>query len=146
MNAPQDLNNLIWSGLFINDLSMHDYSRDMMLAATQEKIQLKMLLETAEKKSTKLNEQLKKLDDIQKKSEDLISQMLPKQVLYTRRKHFHFVIRFDKVADDLASGKTNQEVCKAYDMVTMLFSDIVTFTVICSRLKPLQVQYLVHKF
>ncbi len=30
-----DLNNLIWSGLFINDLSMHDYSRDIMLATTQ---------------------------------------------------------------------------------------------------------------
>ena len=31
------------------------------------------------------------------------------------------------------------EVCEKYEMVTMLFSDIVTFTVICSRLKPLQV-------
>ena len=30
-----DLNNLVWSGLFINDLSMHDYSRDIMLATTQ---------------------------------------------------------------------------------------------------------------
>merc|ERR1719228_1074310 len=29
------LNNLIWSGLFINDLSMHDYSRDIMLANAQ---------------------------------------------------------------------------------------------------------------
>ena len=32
------------------------------------------------------------------------------------------------------------EVCEKYEMVTMLFSDIVTFTVICSRLKPLQVE------
>jgi guanylate cyclase len=23
----KDLNNLIWTGLFVNDLSMHDYSR-----------------------------------------------------------------------------------------------------------------------
>ena len=30
------LNNLIWSGLFINDLSMHDYSRDIMLANAQQ--------------------------------------------------------------------------------------------------------------
>merc|ERR1719400_1353883 len=29
------LNNLVWSGLFINDLSMHDYSRDIMLANAQ---------------------------------------------------------------------------------------------------------------
>ena len=36
----KDLNNLVWSGLFINDLSVHDYSRDIMLATTQEKIQI----------------------------------------------------------------------------------------------------------
>merc|ERR1719225_2597788 len=86
------LENLIWTGLFVNDLSMHDYSRDIM-----------------------------------KKSDDLISQMLPK-----------------KVADDLAKGKSNEEVCEAYEMVTMLFSDIVTFTVICSHLKPLQVVQLLN--
>ena len=118
----KDLNNLIWSGLFVNDLSMHDYSRDIMLATTQEKIQMKMLLSTAEKKAEYLNAQKKKLDEVMKKSNDLIGQMLPKQV-----------------ADELAKGKTNEEICVAYELVTMLFSDIVTFTVICSRLKPLQV-------
>ena len=122
-----DLNNLIWCGLFVNDLSMHDYSRDIMLATTQEKIQMKMLLEGAEKKGAALAGQKKKLDDIMKKSEDLISQMLPK-----------------KVADDLAKGKSNVEVCESYEIVTMLFSDIVTFTVICSHLKPLQVVALLN--
>ena len=38
------LNNLVWSGLFINDLSMHDYSRDIMLATSQEQIEIKMAL------------------------------------------------------------------------------------------------------
>merc|ERR1719219_3077652 len=122
-----DLNNLFWTGLFINDLSMHDYSRDIMLATTQERIQMKMLLAGAEKKAAFLNEQKKKLDEVMKKSDDLISQMLPKQV-----------------ADELAKGKTNEEICQAYEMVTMLFSDVVTFTVICSRLKPLQVVQLLN--
>merc|ERR550534_694939 len=121
------LENLIWTGLFVNDLSMHDYSRDIMLATTQEQIQMKMLLDAAEKKAEYLNEQKKKLDEVMKKSDDLISQMLPKQV-----------------ADELAKGKSNEEVCEAYEMVTMLFSDIVTFTVICSRLKPLQVVALLN--
>merc|ERR1712013_766204 len=120
-------NHLIWSGLFINDLSMHDYSRDIMLATTQERIQMKMLLAGAEKKAEYLNEQKKKLDEVMKKSDDLISQMLPKQV-----------------ADELAKGKRNEEICQAYEMVTMLFSDVVTFTVICSRLKPLQVVALLN--
>merc|ERR1712227_786415 len=116
----KDLNNLVWSGLFINDLSMHDYSRDIMLATTQEKIQMKMLLSAAEKKADKLEEQQKKLNEVMKKSDDLISQMLPKQI-----------------ADELAKGKTNE-------CVTMLFSDIVTFTVICSKLKPIQVVQLLN--
>merc|ERR1719499_140886 len=123
----KDLNNLVWTGLFVNDLSMHDYSRDIMLATTQEQIQMKMLLDAAEKKAAQLESQQKKLGEIMKKSDDLISQMLPK-----------------KVADDLAKGKSNEEVCEAYEMVTMLFSDIVTFTVICSHLKPLQVVQLLN--
>merc|ERR1719348_982268 len=123
----KDLNHLIWSGLFINDLSMHDYSRDIMLATTQERIQMKMLLAGAEKKAAFLNEQKKKLDEVMKKSDDLISRMLPKQV-----------------ADELAKGKKNEEICQAYEMVTMLFSDVVTFTVICSKLKPIQVVQLLN--
>merc|ERR1712130_669186 len=64
---------------------------------------------------------------VMKKSDDLISQVLPKQI-----------------ADELAKGKTNEEICKAYECVTMLFSDIVTFTVICSKLKPIQVVQLLN--
>ena len=125
-STMKDLNNLVWSGLFVNDLSMHDYSRDIMLATTQEKIQMKMLLSAAEAKAANMEKQQKKLGEVMKKSEDLISQMLPKSV-----------------ADELAKGKTNEEICKSYDLVTMLFSDIVTFTVICSKLKPLQVDSLI---
>merc|ERR1719394_2272309 len=123
----KDLNNLVWTGLFVNDLSMHDYSRDIMLATTQEKIQMKMLLSAAEKKAAELEVQQKKLNEVMKKSDDLISQMLPKSI-----------------ADELAKGKTNEEICKAYECVTMLFSDIVTFTVICSKLKPIQVVQLLN--
>merc|ERR1719499_685797 len=123
----KDLNNLVWTGLFVNDLSMHDYNRDIMLATTQEKIQMKMLLSAAEKKAAELEVQQKKLNEVMKKSDDLISQMLPKSI-----------------ADELAKGKTNEQICKAYDCVTMLFSDIVTFTVICSKLKPIQVVQLLN--
>merc|ERR1712012_1528874 len=98
-----------------------------MLATTQEQIQMKMLLDAAEKKADKLEEQQKKLNEVMKKSDDLISQMLPKSV-----------------AEELAKGKSNEEICKTYECVTMLFSDIVTFTVICSHLKPLQVVQLLN--
>merc|ERR1719175_310012 len=75
---------------------------------------MKMLLDAAEEKAALLESQQKKLGEIMKKS------------------------------DDLTKGKSNEEVCEAYDMVTMLFSDIVTFTVICSHLKPLQVVQLLN--
>merc|ERR1711874_131601 len=80
-----------------------------------------------EKKSAKLDDQQKKLSDVMKKSDDIIAQMLPKSV-----------------AEDLAKGKTNAEICKSYDCVTMLFSDVVTFTIICSKLKPTQVVQLLN--
>merc|ERR1719347_2263118 len=52
------LNNLIWSGLFINDLSMHDYSRDIMLANAQTEMEANLAkMELAKKIAlTKSNE------------------------------------------------------------------------------------------
>merc|ERR1719402_1245444 len=123
----KDLNNLIWSGLFVNDLSMHDYSRDILLASSQEQIEIKMALKGAEAKSDLLNIQKKKAEEVTKKSEELLHQMIPK-----------------KVAQGLASGKNVLELCENFEICTMLFSDVVTFTVICSRLKPTQVVMLLN--
>jgi len=43
---------------------MHDYSRDIMLASSQEHIEMKMALSAAETKAAALNTQLKKLDEV----------------------------------------------------------------------------------
>ena len=80
---------------------MHDYSRDIMLATSQEQIEMRMALSAAEVKATALNSQvrfykidffkgedfihysltqLSKLDDVQKKTDELLYQMMPKQV------------------------------------------------------------------
>lgn len=94
--------NLIWTGLFVNDLrcdrrspsckeqvtvgshrdfsSMHDYSRDIMLASSQEQIEMKMALNAAEVKANTLNSQLKQLDELQKKTDELLYQMIPQTV------------------------------------------------------------------
>ena len=37
------------TGLFINDLSMHDSSRDLVLAGTQQQAELKMALDQVDK-------------------------------------------------------------------------------------------------
>ena len=56
----KDLSNLMWSGLFVNELSMHDYSRDIMLAQSQQSIEMRMALANAEKRSAQCVAQLKR--------------------------------------------------------------------------------------
>ncbi|XP_046748262.1 soluble guanylate cyclase 88E isoform X4 [Diprion similis] len=75
-----DLNALITTGLYINDLSMHDFSRDLMLAGTQQSVELKLALDQEQLKSKKLEESMRKLDAEMKRTDELLYQMIPKQV------------------------------------------------------------------
>ena len=59
---------------------MHDYSRDIMLATSQEQIELRMAFNAAEVKANALNVQLKKLDEIQQKTDELLYQMIPRSI------------------------------------------------------------------
>lgn len=75
-----DLTSLIKTGLYINDLSMHDFSRDLMLAGTQQSVELKLALDQEQQKSKKLEESMRKLDEEMRRTDELLYQMIPKQV------------------------------------------------------------------
>ena len=59
---------------------MHDYSRDIMLATAQEHIETRMLLSAAENKSQQMDTQMKTLNQIRKKTDKVLYQMIPQSI------------------------------------------------------------------
>ena len=86
------LNNLVWSGLFINDLSMHDYSRDIMLANAQQDMEANLNKMQMNKKIalTKSNED--KAATLKKQNDELGYLYVPTQVYSCQFDVFYFII------------------------------------------------------
>ena len=64
----------------MNDLSMHDSSRELVLAGTQQSVEMKMALSQEEQKTKELQVHLKKMDKEMKRNDDLLFQMIPKSI------------------------------------------------------------------
>ena len=95
-----DLDTLTRCGLFINDLSMHDFSRDLLLASSQQSNELKDALESEMTKTKEMEEAMKSLDEEMKKSDELLSQMIPKAV-----------------AEQVKAGLNPVETCEVFEQV-----------------------------
>lgn len=57
-----------------------NYCRDLMLAGTQQSVELKLALDQEQQKSKKLEESMRKLDEEMRRTDELLYQMIPKQV------------------------------------------------------------------
>ncbi|XP_068222403.1 soluble guanylate cyclase 89Da-like [Palaemon carinicauda] len=104
------LNNLVEMremGLFLNDLSMHDLSREMVLAGWQHCSRLQIMYNRAEEYSTKLEDSHRKNEEAKAKGDELLYSMLPR-----------------KVADILRQGNDPYEICQTFEEVTVLFAEV----------------------
>ncbi|CAG5125457.1 unnamed protein product, partial [Candidula unifasciata] len=117
--SVEKLEELIGKGIYISDIPIHDATRDVILVGEQTKAQdglkkrmeqLKQSIETASKA----------VDAEKQKNVDLLLEIFP-----------------PKIAQKLWRGETVEPM--TVDDVTMLFSDIVGFTAICSTATPMQV-------
>eukprot|EP00091_Calanus_sinicus_P003307 TRINITY_DN13471_c0_g1_i1.p2 TRINITY_DN13471_c0_g1~~TRINITY_DN13471_c0_g1_i1.p2 ORF type:complete len:182 (+),score=48.11 TRINITY_DN13471_c0_g1_i1:155-700(+) len=120
--AIKDLEQLAQAGLFICDLSMHDFSRDLLLASSQQSNELKDALESEMEKTKLMEESMGKLDIEMKRSDEMLSQMMPRSV-----------------AQKIKDGATAVETCEIFEMVTIVFNDIPMFGDICAQCDGMQI-------
>ncbi|XP_067890215.1 guanylate cyclase soluble subunit alpha-1 [Heterodontus francisci] len=112
-------------GLYLSDIPIHNALRDVILVGEQHKAQ-----DGLKKRLSKLKGALEKvyqeLEEEKKRTVDLLFTIFP-----------------GKVAQQLWQGQSVQ--AKKFDNVTMLFSDIVSFTSVCECCSPMQVITMLNK-
>ncbi|KAM6972068.1 guanylate cyclase soluble subunit alpha-1 [Aplochiton taeniatus] len=113
------LDDLTGRGLYLSDIPIHNALRDVVLVGEQAKAQDGLKKRLGKAKAA-LEHAHQALGDEKKKTVDLLFTIFP-----------------GTVAQQLWQGYTVQ--AKKFDNVTMLFSDIVGFTAVCSRCTPMQV-------
>ncbi|XP_053559741.1 guanylate cyclase soluble subunit alpha-1 [Bombina bombina] len=106
-------------GLYLSDIPIHNALRDVVLIGEQARAQDGLKKRLGKIKST-LEHAHQALEEEKKKTVDLLCSIFP-----------------GEVAQQLWQGQTVQ--AKKFQNVTMLFSDIVGFTAICSHCSPMQV-------
>lgn len=106
-------------GLYLSDIPIHNALRDVVLIGEQARAQDGLKKRLGKLKAT-LEQAHQALEEEKRKTVDLLCSIFPSEV-----------------ARQLWQGHAVQ--AKRFGNVTMLFSDIVGFTAICSQCSPLQV-------
>uniref|UniRef100_A0A4W3JL76 guanylate cyclase n=1 Tax=Callorhinchus milii TaxID=7868 RepID=A0A4W3JL76_CALMI len=110
--------------MYISDIASHDATRDLILLNHQRLAEME-LSNQLERKKEELRILSKNLEEEKKKTETLLYAMLPRHV-----------------AHQLKEGKKVE--AGEFKECTILFSDIVNFTVICSQCEPMQIVVMLN--
>ncbi|XP_067306821.1 guanylate cyclase soluble subunit beta-2-like [Pseudorasbora parva] len=105
--------------MHLSDIAPHDATRDLILLNQQRLAEME-LSNQLERKKEELHHLSKHLEEERRKTENLLYAMLPKHV-----------------ANQLKEGKRVE--AGEFEECTILFSDVVTFTNICSECEPIQI-------
>ncbi|XP_077985261.1 guanylate cyclase soluble subunit beta-2-like [Glandiceps talaboti] len=111
--------------MHFSDIAAHDVTRDLILLNQQRTAEIE-LANQLEQKKEELRVLMRELQDEKLKTDILLYSMLPKQV-----------------ANDLREGRSVE--AGEYDEASVLFSDIVKFTDMCSECKPMQIVHLLNQ-
>ncbi|XP_041348520.1 guanylate cyclase soluble subunit beta-2-like [Gigantopelta aegis] len=113
------LNELMEMNVFLADIPLYDVTRELVLL-NQQRIAEIDVAKKLDETTVALKKTSEQLEEEKKKTDLLLYQMLP-----------------PKVANQLKNGK--QVEAEKFDAVTILFSDVVTFTTIAAACTPLQI-------
>ncbi|XP_059369658.1 guanylate cyclase soluble subunit beta-2-like [Carassius carassius] len=105
--------------MHLSDIAPHDATRDLILLNQQRLAEME-LSNQLERKKEELHQLSKHLEEEKDKTDNLLYAMLPKHV-----------------ANQLKEGKRVE--AGEFEECTVLFSDVVTFTTICSECEPIQI-------
>ncbi|KAJ8034769.1 Guanylate cyclase soluble subunit beta-2 [Holothuria leucospilota] len=118
------LRDLTDRGMHFSDIAPHDITRDLILFNQQRIAEMELSRQLEEKKE-ELRLLMADLRLEKQKTDSLLYSMLP-----------------EEIANDLREGRTTE--AGEFNEVTILFSDIVGFTDICSRCKPMKVVHMLN--
>ncbi|XP_042342886.1 guanylate cyclase soluble subunit beta-2-like [Plectropomus leopardus] len=110
--------------MHISDIAPHDVTRDLILLNQQRLAEIE-LSNQLERKKEELRLLSQHLEEEKRKTENLLYAMLPKHV-----------------ANQLKEGKTVK--AGEFKECTILFSDVVAFTNICSLCEPIQIVFMLN--
>ena len=111
--------------LYLSDIPLHDATRGLLMMSQTAQTEFHHVVEL-EEVIGQLNVAQQSLEDEKGRMRDLLHQMLP-----------------ISVADSLMAGQMIE--AERFESVTILFSDIVGFTSICSKCEPIQIVSMLNK-